>query len=161
MLAIDQVGGADIGRLHALHDGVAGKLRADRLADDGTRAVATDQIAAARAPDGPGVEIAQTEARGGLLHHHVFDRGAVDDLDARLHSGVLEQDRLEKYLVDAMRRLRRRPVAVRAIFHREAIAAARNLDSPPFLSPERGAVADCVRIIPPQTGVSHPFREAE
>ena len=43
LLAIDQVGRADIGRLHALHDGVAGQFGADRLADDRARAVAADQ----------------------------------------------------------------------------------------------------------------------
>src|SRR5260370_10709546 len=51
LLEIDQTGGADIGRLHALDDGVAGKLGADPLANHRARAVADDQIASFHAPD--------------------------------------------------------------------------------------------------------------
>ncbi len=68
-LAIDKIGSADEGRLHALHDGVAGKLRADGLADDRARTIATDEIAAAQASDGPGVEIAQDHIGGRILQH--------------------------------------------------------------------------------------------
>ena len=78
-----------------------------------------------------------------------------------LRRGMLEQDRFEKDLVDAMRRLRRRPVAVRAVLRREAIAAAGNRNPRQFLPGERGAIADVVRIIRRQSGVAHLFRDPE
>ncbi len=161
LLTIDKVGGADKGRLHALHDGVAGQFGADRLADDGARAVATDQIATTQTPDGAGFKVAQGHIRRRILHHHVFDRRPVDDVDARLDCGVLEQDRFEKYLVDTVRRLRRRPVAIRPIRHGEPVAAARNRNSRQLLPGKRGAITDVVRIIRGQSGVAHLFRKAK
>src|SRR5262249_51235928 len=58
----DQCGCADVGRLHALDDGIAGQLRADCLAYNGAPAVATDQKAATDAPDMAALEIAQGDA---------------------------------------------------------------------------------------------------
>jgi hypothetical protein len=160
-LPADQVGGADEGRLHALDDGVAGELGADRLAHHGARAVAPDQEAALDAPDRPGIEIAQVCPRGPILHDHVFDRGAVDDADPRLRGRMLEQDRLEKNLVDAMRRLRRRPVAIRATLSREAVAATGNFDPRQLAARERGTIADVVRIVRRQACVAHLVGDAE
>ena len=68
---------------------------------------------------------------------------------------MVEQDRLKEYLVDPMRRLRRRPVAVRAVFCREAIAAAGNLNARQLLTRKRGAIADVVRVVRGQTGIAH------
>src|SRR6266478_7100986 len=68
LLAIDQAGSADKGRLHALHDGVAGQLRANRLADHGARAVAADEIPTAQTPDSAGVEIAQGDRKSTRLN---------------------------------------------------------------------------------------------
>ena len=134
---------------------------ADRLADHRARAVAADQVAAVQPRDAAGVEIAQADARGAILDHDVLDRGAVDDADARVCGGMLEQDRFEKNLVDAVRRLRRRPVAIRTILHREAVAAAGNRNARQFRTGESGAVADVVRIIRRQSGVAHLFGDAE
>src|ERR1700730_5602403 len=105
-LTMDEIGRADVGRLHALHDGVASQLRADRLADDGPRAVAADQITAAQAADGAGPEIAQGSTCGRIIDPDVFDRGPVDDVDARLGRRMRKQNGLEEYLVDTVRRLR-------------------------------------------------------
>src|ERR1700674_2373874 len=71
-LTMDEVGRADVSRLHALHDRVAGHLRADRLPDHGPRAVAADQITAAQAADGAGPEIAQGSTCGLILDPDVF-----------------------------------------------------------------------------------------
>src|ERR1700688_4494273 len=113
-LQADQVGRADEGRLHALHHGIAGKLGADRLANDRARAVAADQKAAAHAPDGPGFQVEQGHAGARLLDPAVYDRSAVDDADAGFRGRVLEQDRLEQDLGGAVRRLPRRAGAVTA-----------------------------------------------
>src|SRR5271169_1306224 len=145
MLTMDEVGSADISRLHTLYDGIAGQLGADRLADDGPRAVAADQIAAAQAPRCPRFEIAQPNARRIILDPDLLGRGPAVDADARLAGGVLEQNGLEENLVDAMRRLRRRPVAVRAIIAGEAITAAGNRNSCQFPPGKRRAVTDVVR----------------
>src|SRR5207237_8518741 len=106
-LRFDQAGRTHKGGLHALYDSIAAKLGANRLANDRARAVATDEIAAAQAPAGAGVELAQDGARGAVLHHLLVYRGSVGDLDTRLGGGMVEQDRLKEYLVDPMRRLRR------------------------------------------------------
>src|SRR5213595_1963446 len=74
---------------------------------------------------------------------------------------MLKQDRLEKYLVDAMRRLRGRPVAVRPVFHGEAIAAARYWNARQLLARKCRAIADVVRIIWRQAGVAYFFRHPE
>ncbi len=100
------------------------------------------------------VEIAQSGTRAILFHHDVVDRRAVEDADAWLRGGMLEQDRLEKNLVDAVRRLRRRPVAIGAIGRRETVLPGGNMDSRQFLPGERSAVADVVRIICRQSGVT-------
>src|ERR1700759_554374 len=82
LLAIDQAGRADEGRLYALDDGVTGELGADRLAHARARAVAADQEAAIDAPPRTRVEIAQGDAGALVLDHDVLGRGAVDDGDA-------------------------------------------------------------------------------
>src|SRR6202035_4210598 len=105
------------------------------------RAVTADQKTAAHAPDSPGFQIAQAHARGSLPDPDVFDHGAVDDAAAGLRGRVLEQDRFEKDLVDAMRRLGRRPVAVRAVLRREAVAAAGDRNPRQLLPGERRAIA--------------------
>jgi hypothetical protein len=74
---------------------------------------------------------------------------------------MLEQDRLEEYLVDAMRRLRRRPVAIRTILRGEAIAAAGNRNARQFAAGKRRAIRDVVRIIRRESGVPHLFRDPE
>src|ERR1700738_5157802 len=66
-LSMNEIGGADESRLHALHDGVTGQFRADRLADDGARAVAADQITAAEAANARGLEIAPRRTCGIIL----------------------------------------------------------------------------------------------
>ena len=88
--------GADIGRLHALHDRVPDQLGADCLADDGSRAIAPNEIAAVRAPGRAGFEVPQDDACRTVFNADVFDERAVDDADARLCRGMLEQDGLEE-----------------------------------------------------------------
>src|SRR6185437_8744469 len=161
LLAIEQARRTDESRLHTLDDGIAGKFGADRLAHDRARTVATDQEAAIDAPDRTRVEIAQGNAGTIILDHHVLRRGAVDDGDARLRGRMLEQDRLKEYLVDAMRRLRRRPVAIGDIGRGEAIAAAGNFDPRQLLPGKGSAVADVVRIIRRQSGIADLVGNAE
>jgi hypothetical protein len=68
---------------------------------------------------------------------------------------MFEQDWLKKNLVDAMRRLRCRPVAIRPFPSREAVTAAGNGNSRQFHAREGRAVTDVVRIVRRQTGVAH------
>ena len=72
-----------------------------------------------------------------------------------------EQDRLQKDLVDAMRRLRRRPVAVGAVGRRETVAPAGNVNPCQLLAGERGAIADVVRIVGGQSGIADLLGDAE
>jgi hypothetical protein len=160
-LTKNEIWRANESRLHALHDGVTGQFRADRLADDGARAVAADQIMATEAANGVGLKIAQGRTCGIVLDPDVFDRSPTDDADARLRGRMLKQDWLKEDLVDAVRRLRRRPIAIRAILPREAIAAARNKNARQFLPSKRRAVADVVRIVGGQPGIAYFFRNAE
>src|SRR6202047_1861425 len=102
-LTMNEIGRADIRRLHALHDGVTGQFRADRLADDGARAVAADQITAAEAANATGLKIAQRRTCGIILDPDVFDHGPADDADTRLRGRMRKQDRFKEYLIDAMR----------------------------------------------------------
>src|SRR5436190_6814815 len=160
-LQVDQTGGADIGRLHALHHRVTGKLSTDRLAYDRASAVAADQIAASHASCEAGIEIAQGDGGGGFLYRNILDRGAVEDADARLRGCVFEQDRLEEYLVDAMRRFRRGPIAVRPVLYREAVAAGGNFDPRQLLAGKGRAIADVVRISGRQASVADLLGKAE
>ena len=125
------------------------------------RAVAADQEPAVDPPHRAGIEIAQANVCRSILNHHVLGRAPVDDADARLGRGMLEQDRLEKDLIDPVRRLRRRPVAVGAIFGGEAVAAAGNRNPRQFLTRKGGAIADVVRIIRRQPGVAHLLGQAQ
>src|SRR4029077_21252315 len=161
VLAANEVGRADIGRLHALHDRVSDKLGANRLADDGSRAVATDEITVACPPGRACFEVPHNDTYRIVVNADVFDERAVDDVDARLCRGMLEQDGLEKNLVDAMRRLRRRPVAIRTVLARETVAAAGNGNARQFAPRERGAVSDVVRIIRRQSSVADLLRQPE
>jgi hypothetical protein len=74
---------------------------------------------------------------------------------------MLEQDRLEENLIDPVRRLRRRPVAVGAVGVGEAVAAAGDFDSRQLLAGEGRAVADVVRIIRRQAGIADLVGNAE
>ncbi len=60
-----------------------------------------------------------------------------------------------------MRRLRRRPVAIRTVLHGEAIAAAGNDDPRQFLPRKRRAVTDVVRIVRGQAGIADLVGKAE
>src|SRR5690348_8229568 len=161
LLATDQAGRADEGGLHALNDRVAGEFGADRLADDGARAVATDQEAAIDPAKLAAVEIAHRDISAGVLNDDILDRAAVDDGDTRLRGRVLKQNRLEENLVDTMRRLRRRPVRVGRINSSEAIPAAGNPDTGQLPAGERSAIADVVRIVGGQTCIADLLRDAE
>ena len=78
-----------------------------------------------------------------------------------LRRGVREQDRLEVDLVDAVRRLRRRPPGVGAARCRCSGRARRDVDARQLGAGDRGAEDDVVRIVGRQAGVAHRLRDAE
>src|SRR5690348_12322538 len=89
-LAPDQVGSADEGRLHALHDGVAAQFGAYGLGVDRACSDATDEIAATPAPHLAGFQIAHADARRALRYHHLFSRGPVDDAYTWIGRSMIE-----------------------------------------------------------------------
>ena len=110
----EQLRRADVGRLHALDHRRAGEDRADRLAHQRSAAVAADQVARPHASSRAAVEVARRDRHAALVLHEAGRLAAVPDRHAGLRLGVREQDRLEVDLVDAVRRLGRRPPAVGA-----------------------------------------------
>ena len=77
LLALDEVGGADVARLHALDDGVALERGADAVADERPAAVAADQIAAGERPRLAGLEVARGDPDELALLAHLLDARAV------------------------------------------------------------------------------------
>src|SRR5215831_12257957 len=121
-----KLGCADISRLHALDDRGAAELRPDRPAHGGLAAVATDQIGRDDRRLLPAVEIARRRGDAALVLDELLDLGAVEHADARMRRHLREQQRLEEGLVDAVRRLRRRPGGIRAGRRAGSLAARRN-----------------------------------
>ena len=162
LLAVDQAGRADEGRLHALDDGVAGKLGADRLAHHRARAVAADQEAAIDPPapcrcrdravtrwrNCPPPTTSSTEMRLRMVM-----RGCAAACSNRIGSRKIWLMRCGGSGVGQLQSA--------AVFRGEAVAAAGNPDARQLLARERGAIADVVRIVGRQPGIADLLGDAE
>ena len=89
------------------------------------------------------------------------DAHPIQDAQARRRRGGAKQHRLEEDLVDAMRRLRRRPPGVRAALRRIALGATGNLDATELESSGRGANGHIVGVVGRQPGLAHGARDPE
>ena len=145
LIKAEQPRRADIGRLHALDDRRSLQIGADRLADQRTRAVAADdEIGMNRATSAPSSRlrtVATTPSSSCAEIRRTAVRFRMSKPGDR--RGMREQDRLQVDLVDAMRRLRRRPTGIRSAGGGIAIARGRESRMRESSMPvDRGAVGN-------------------
>ena len=157
----EQAGRVDIGRLHALDDRRSLQIGVDRLAHQRTRAVAADDEIGMNLRGGSGVEVADGRNDAVIAFAEILERGAVQDLKPVDGSGVREQHGFHVDLVDAVRRLGRRPIGIRPAGRGVAIAPAGNQDARELDAGCRGAVGAIVRVVGRQSGVAQLLRQPE
>ena len=143
----EQGGRVDIGRLHALDDRRSLQVGVDGLADERTRAVAADDEIGVNLRGGSGVEIPDGRNDAVMAFAEILERGAVQDRKPVDGSRVVEQHGFHVDLVDAVRRLGRRPIGVRPAGRGIAIAPAGNEDARELDARCRGAVRAVIGVV--------------
>jgi len=151
----------DIGRLHALDDRRSLQIGVDGLAHQRTRAVAADDEIGMNLQTGSGIEIPDGRNDAVIAFAEILERGAVQNLKPVDRSRVREQHGFHVDLVDAMRRLGRRPIGVGSARCGIAIAPAGNQDARELDARCCGAVGAIVRVIGRQSGVAQLLRHPE
>ena len=157
----EQGGGVDIGRLHALDDRRALQVGVDRLANQRTRAVAADDEIGVNLQGGSAVEIPDGRNDAVMAFAEILELSAVQDLKPVDGSRVREQHGFHVDLVDAVRRLGRRPIGIRSARCGIAIAPAGNQDARELDARCRGAVGAIVGVVGRQSGVAQLLRQPE
>jgi hypothetical protein len=132
--ALQQVGCAEVRGLHAADHVGAGQRGADLLAHAGLAAIATDQVVAAQGQRFAAVQVHAAGDHAVVVLDQRVDPRAVQDRHPARGGRMGEQHRLQVDLVDAVRRLGRRPPGVRPAGGRVAVAPARNRDAREFLA---------------------------
>ncbi|MCY1363065.1 hypothetical protein D9M69_498090 [compost metagenome] len=156
-----QRGRTEVGRLHAAHHVGAVQAGADLLAHRRAAAVATDEVLAA---DAHCAAVVQVHARGPhavVVLLEVVDARAVADAQAGRALGMREQHRLEKDLVDAVRRLRRGPPGVGAAGGGVALAARGDRNARQLHARHGRAVGHVVGVVGRQARVAQRLRHAQ
>ena len=121
----EQAGRMDIGRLHALDDRRSLQICVDRLANDRTRAVAAHDEIGMKLRSRRVIEVADGGNDAVVLLAEILERRAVQNLKSVDGSGMREKHGFHVDLVDAVRRLGRRPAGVRSTAWRYSDRAGR------------------------------------
>ena len=156
----EQSGRAYIGRLHALDDRRSLQVGVDRLADERTRPVAADDEIGMNLQGGSAVEVPDGRNDAVMAFAEILESSAVQNLKSVDCRCVLEQHGFHVDLVDAVRRLGRRPIGVRSACGGIAIAPAGNQDARKLDAGCRGAIGAIVRVVGRQSGVAQLLRQS-